>query len=338
MSIPSQQIAEVRAFNRDYTRRIGVLSQGLLDSPYSLTEVRVMYEIAHRPGTTAAELAADLGLDRGYLSRILKRFESGQLLARAPAEEDARRRHLRLTPVGRRTFAPLERRSQEQVRTLLSGLDDSRRRGLLQAMSVIRGALAGAPAAEPVHTDGSPGADDSAQPQAVLRSHRPGELGWVVERHGALYAGEYGWDETFEGLVAGIVAGFVEKRDPARERCWIAERAGERLGCVFLVKDDNRTARLRLLLVEPQARGLGLGRRLVGECLAFARNAGYDRVILWTHANLEAARHLYEEAGFARVRSEPRHSFGHDVVSETWELALGGSLSATQRRQRAPGR
>jgi DNA-binding MarR family transcriptional regulator/ribosomal protein S18 acetylase RimI-like enzyme len=315
VSIPLQQIEEVRAFNRDYTRRIGVLSQGLLDSPYSLTQVRVMYEIAHRPGVTAAALARELGLDRGYLSRILKGFATERLLARAASSADARRQHLRLTSAGRRAFAPLEQRARRQVRALLAGLDASRRQGLLQAMDAIRGAF-----------------DPPLPEELRLRMHRPGDMGWVVERHGALYFEEYGWNQEFEALVAGITAEFLRKLDPARERCWIAEYRGARVGSVFLVAQDATTAKLRLLLVEPAARGLGLGGRLISECIAFARSAGYERIVLWTHANLTAARKLYRRALFERTAHELRRSFGHELVSETWELKLRApELSATRR-------
>jgi DNA-binding MarR family transcriptional regulator/GNAT superfamily N-acetyltransferase len=317
-----EQIEQVRAFNRDYTRRLGLLSRGLLDSPWSLTQVRVLYEIAHRPDVTAAELADALALDRGYLSRILRGFAAKRLLARSASSADARRQHLRLTPLGQRVLAPLERRAQQQVRTLLAPLDSARRETLLAAMSSIRLAF------DPQTTAS----------ELVLRGHRPGDMGWVVERHGALYAAEYGWNEAFEALVAGITAEFISTLDPARERCWIAEAHGRRLGCVFLVAGEGGAARLRLLLVEPEARGLGLGRRLVRECVGFARAAGYRRLVLWTHANLAAARHLYQEAGFELTSSEPRHSFGKDVVSETWELGLRGSRSATRRRRDAPER
>jgi DNA-binding MarR family transcriptional regulator/ribosomal protein S18 acetylase RimI-like enzyme len=313
MAVSSAQIAQVRAFNRDYTRRIGVLSQGLLGSPYSLTQVRVMYEIAHRPGVLAAQLADELGLDRGYLSRTLKGFAAKGLLARAASAADARRQHLRLTPAGRRVFAPLELRSQQQVRSMLARLEGSRRQSLLEAMSVIREAFNAA----------------DAPAKVSLRTHRPGDMGWVVERHGALYFREYGWNEEFEALVAGITAEFIRKLDPARERCWIAESAaGRRLGCIFLVAGESGTAKLRLLLVEPEARGLGLGRTLVSECVRFARAAGYERIVLWTQENLAAARHLYEEAGFTRTAREPHHSFGHDLVGETWQLELRQTVAA----------
>ena len=304
MQVSREQVEQVRAFNRDYTRRIGVLSQGLHGSPWSLTQVRVMYEIAHRPAITAWELAADLGLDRGYLSRILKQFEARRLLGRAASEGDARRLHLRLTAAGVRVLAPLERRAQQDVRALLNAVDPPRRTALLQAMSTIREAFA--PAADAV----------------VLRAHRPGDMGWVVERHGTLYFEEYGWNTEFEALVAGITAEFIRKFDPARERCWIAESRGRRVGCIFLVAGDAATARLRLLLVEPDARGLGLGGRLVSECIKFARTAGYERVVLWTQANLTAARRLYEQAGFRCSGREPHRGFGQTLTAETWELEL----------------
>src|SRR5881275_553314 len=320
MTVSNAQISEVRAFNRDYTRRIGVLSRGLLESPYSLTEVRVMYEIAHRPGITAAELGAELGLDRGYLSRILRRFHTQRLLARTTPAQDARRRQLRLTPLGRRVFAPLERRSQQQVRSMLSPLDHSRRSAVLEAMSTLRTVFAPA----------------DRRAKVTLRTHRPGDIGWVVERHGALYFEEYGWNEEFEALVASISAEFIRKLDPARERCWIAEVDGRRAGCIFLVAGEAGAAKLRLLLVEPWARGLGLGRRLVTECVRFARAAGYKRVALWTQQNLTAARHLYEQAGFKRAAREPHRSFGKDLVAETWELELTRAAAAERKSAARP--
>jgi DNA-binding MarR family transcriptional regulator/ribosomal protein S18 acetylase RimI-like enzyme len=319
MAVSAAQIAEVRAFNRDYTRRIGVLARGLLDSPYSLTQVRVMYEIAHRPGVIAAQLADELGLDRGYLSRILKGFAAKGVLARTDSAADARRQHLRLAPAGRRVFAPLERRSEQQVRAMLAELEQPERRALLGAMSTIRRAFGAAPAQGPVS----------------LRRHRPGDMGWVVERHGVLYFREYGWNEEFEALVAGITAEFIRKLDPARERCWIAENAaGRRLGCIFLVAGEGGSAKLRLLLVEPEARGLGLGRTLVGECVRFARAAGYERIVLWTQENLTAARHLYEQAGFTRTAREPHRSFGHDLIGETWQLELRHAVAARGQASR----
>jgi DNA-binding MarR family transcriptional regulator/GNAT superfamily N-acetyltransferase len=301
-------IETVRRFNRDYTRRIGVLRPGLLDSPYSLTEVRVMYEIAHRDGIGAAELSGALDLDRGYLSRILKRFAASGLLSRKATPGDARRQRLGLTAKGRRVFAPLEQRSRQQVEAMLGPLDRSGRERFLSALDAIEHTLSVRPA--------EPG-------PVTLRQHRPGDIGWVVQRHGELYFREYGYDERFEALVAGIVAGFVQRHDPRRERCWIAEREGERLGSIFLVAKSRTVAKLRLLLVEPGARGLGLGRRLVEECVRFAREAGYRRIVLWTQGELGAARHLYAAAGF-RKTSESRHDdFGkHGLMAETWELKL----------------
>jgi DNA-binding MarR family transcriptional regulator/GNAT superfamily N-acetyltransferase len=306
-SISAAQIDRVRAFNRDYTRRIGVLSEGLLDSAYSLTEARVMYEIAHRHDVTAGELAEELNLDRGYLSRILKGFETRKLVARTPAPEDGRRQHLRLTPAGTRAFVSLETSSREQVRGMLAALDDERRRALLEAMDTIQNAL---------------GEKSQPDQQLTLRGHRPGDMGWVVQRHGEIYHQEYGWNEEFEALVAEITAEFVRKLDVTRERCWIAEHDGRRVGCIFLVGKDATTAKLRLLLVEPDARGLGVGRTLVAECVRFAREAGYQKILLWTQENLTAARRIYKNEGFVKTAQEPHHSFGHDLVGETWELEL----------------
>jgi DNA-binding MarR family transcriptional regulator/GNAT superfamily N-acetyltransferase len=305
MAVAAKQISAVRAFNRDYTRRIGVLAPGMLDSPYTLTQARVLYEIEHRPGVTASALAAELQLDAGYLSRIVRGFEARGLLRRARAAGDARNQNLRLTAAGRRAYRPLERGSQAQVRDMLARLGEPQRSHVVSAMVSIHEAFT-PPPPRPVR----------------LRQPLPGDLGWVVERHGVLYAREFGWGEGFEGLVAGIVADFARADDPAGERCWIATRAGQRLGCVFVARRDDTTARLRLLLVESQARGLGLGRRLVAECVSFARSAGYRRMELWTHRNLAAARHLYAQAGFRLTQAEARHSFGQDVVSETWELDL----------------
>jgi DNA-binding MarR family transcriptional regulator/predicted N-acetyltransferase YhbS len=322
VTLPSAAIDQVRAFNRDYTRRLGLLAQGWLDSPYSLTQVRVLYEIAHQPGIQAAELAAALGLDRGYLSRLLKGFESRRLLQRSASAHDARRRHLRLTAAGLRAFAPLERRSQEEVRQLLASIDVAARRGVLSALHTLREACAAHAA-----TGASP---------ITLREHRCGDLGWVIERHGALYFEEFGWNEQFEALVARIVADFIGSFDPVHERCWIAEQDGRRVGCIFLVAESATTAKLRLLLVEPAARGSGLGRQLIEECIRFARTAGYARIVLWTQASLSAARHLYQRAGFVLLAQEPHVSFGHSLLGETWELRLTAAFpGATPRARRA---
>lgn len=302
-----RRVDAVRRFNRFYTRQIGVLSRGYLNSPFSLAQVRVLYELAHREKLTASDLADDLGLDKGYLSRLLQGFQTRGLVAKRTAEGDGRQRVLSLTAQGRRVVAPLETRARQQIGAILKRLGPDEQRRLVEAMSAIEGLLAVRP-----------------EPRApyVLRPHGPGDMGWVVHRHGALYAQEYGWDEQFEALVAGIVATFIERFDPQHERCWIAERDGEILGCVFLVKKSKTVAKLRLLLVEPKARGLGLGTRLVDECLRFARQAGYRTMTLWTNSVLHAARRIYERAGFRLVREESHHSFGHDLVSETWELDL----------------
>ncbi|QEX14776.1 GNAT family N-acetyltransferase [Hypericibacter terrae] len=317
MALPAdldRRVEAVRRFNRFYTRKIGVLGAGLLDSPYSLTQARVLYELAHRERPTASDLVRDLGLDPGYLSRILRGFENEGLLARVASADDARQRRLTLTALGRRTFAGLERTTRQQIAALLEPLPEPQQTRLERAMDQIEGVLGGD---SPADADGAP-----AEPGYILRPHRPGDMGWVVHRHAALYAAEYGWDESFEALVAEIAAGFIRNFQPARERCWIAERDGRILGSIFLVRESEDVAKLRLLLVEPSARGLGLGQRLIDECLAFARRSGYRRVRLWTNANLAAARHLYRKAGFRLIESEPHRSFGHDLVSETWELTL----------------
>jgi DNA-binding MarR family transcriptional regulator len=299
-------VATVRDFNRFYTRVIGVLAGGLLHTPYSLTEARVIFELAQRTRTEVTGLRRDLGLDPGYLSRMLGRFESDGLVRREVSTTDARRQVVGLTDRGREVFAELDRRSVDDVTTLMAHLDGAERARLLAAMGTIRSLL-------------SP---KQAPAQVTLRDPGPGDLGWVVARHGALYAQEYGWDATFEALVARILADFVEHRDPARERGWIAERGGEPVGCVFCVRADETTAKLRLLLVEPSARGLGVGGRLVDECLAFAKAAGYRRITLWTNDVLTAARRIYELAGFALVHREPHHSYGHDLTGETWKRDL----------------
>ena len=301
----ARDIETARRFNRFYTQRIGVLDEGLLESPFSLTEVRVMYELAHHRGIGAAELARTLGLDKGYLSRILKRFRAKGWLARTAAEDDARRHVLALTAAGRRAFAPLDKRAQKQMRTILAPLAAPQRQRVLDAMRTIEHDLS---------------ANDRGPVR--LRAHRPGDIGWVVQRHGELYSREYGWNEEFEALVADIAAKFIRDLDPSRERCWIAERHGIRLGCIFLVAEDKQTAKLRMLLVEPEARGLGLGHRLIDECIAFARASGYRRVVLWTQDNLDAARHLYARFGFRKTAQEAHRSFGKDLVAETWMLRL----------------
>jgi DNA-binding MarR family transcriptional regulator/GNAT superfamily N-acetyltransferase len=312
----------VRRFNRFYTRRIGALREGLLASPYSLTQVRVLYELAHRRDPTASEIGADLGLDPGYLSRILRKLASRGLVKATASTQDARRRRLALTEKGRREFAPLDARSTGQALEMLSSLAPPDRVRLLGAMATIESLLGDARGEAP-----------EPAPFA-LRGHRPGDMGWVVHRHGALYAEEYGWDERFEALVARIVAEFIERFDPVRERCWIAERGGEIVGSVFLVRQSATTAKLRLFLVEPSARGLGIGKHLVAECVEFARLAGYRKITLWTQKNLEAARHIYRKAGFRVTAARPTRSFGHDLVSETWERRLSGGASLSGRHRR----
>jgi DNA-binding MarR family transcriptional regulator/N-acetylglutamate synthase-like GNAT family acetyltransferase len=302
-----QRIAAVRHFNRFYTQQIGVLQEGYLESPFSLAEVRVLYELAEREQPTASELARDLGLDGGYLSRILRGFAKRGLIDRKPSEVDGRRSLLSLTEQGKAVFAPLHARSHDQIGAMLGRLPVEEQNRLVEAMGTIEGLL---------------GARPEPRVPYLLRPHRPGDMGWVVHRHGVLYAQEYGWDEQFEALVAGIVAKFLEHFDPKLERCWIAERDGEIVGSVFLVKQSETVAKLRLLLVEPKARGLGIGTRLVDECILFARSVGYRKIVLWTNSVLVAARKIYARAGFRLVEEEPHHSFGHDLVGETWELEL----------------
>jgi len=308
-----QRVAAVRRFNRFYTRQIGVLNEGLLKSPFSLAEVRVLYELAHRERPTATELARELGLDAGYLSRILRGFEQRGFIERQPSEVDGRQSRLLLTTEGRSAFTALDARSSEEIALMLRALAAGEQRRLVEAMRTIETSLG-------ARRDRS--AHDERSASYVIRPHQPGDMGWVVHRHGVLYAQEYGWDERFEALVAGIVAEFIQNFDPKRERCWIAERDGEIVGSVFLVKKSDAVAKLRLLLVEPSARGLGIGRRLVGECLRFARQAGYRTVTLWTNSVLHAARRIYQEAGFRLVSEERHHSYGHDLVGQTWELEL----------------
>ena len=307
---PDPAVLAVRRFNRFYTRYVGALDEGHLASPFSLAEVRVLYELAHRDAPTATEVGRDLGLDAGYLSRLLARFEQRGLLARDPSPDDARRSHLRLTEAGRATFAGLEARTHDDVASRLAPLAAHDRHRLLAAMRMIETLLVRGAAGEP--------------PAVDIRAPRPGDMGWVVARHGAVYHQEYGWDATFEALVLHIVDAFVHDHDPLRERAWIAERDGENVGCIFLVRHPERdgVAKLRLLLVEPSARGLGVGAGLVDACVAFARAAGYHTVTLWTQSTLVAARRIYQGAGFRLVHEAPHHSFGADLVEQTWELAL----------------
>jgi DNA-binding MarR family transcriptional regulator/predicted GNAT family acetyltransferase len=304
----AQRVAAVRRFNRFYTRTIGVLQEGLLQSSFSLAEARVLYELAQCPGTTATGLGRELGIDPGYLSRILQRFERDGLLSRVPSEADRRQSALSLTDAGRAAFAPLDASSRDEIGALLGALPAPAQAALVAAMGRIEGLL-GAPAS-------------ATSVPWLLRGHHAGDIGWVVSRHGALYAEEYGFDQRFEALVAKVAGEFLAGHDPARERCWIAERSGVNIGSVFLVRESDEIARLRLLIVEPAARGLGIGRRLVAECLGFARTAGYRRVTLWTNDVLTAARAIYQQAGFRVVASAPHRDFGPPMVGEDWDLEL----------------
>ncbi len=310
------RVATVRGFNRFYTRQIGVLRKTFLDSPYSLGEARVLYEIARGNGsTTATDIGRALHLDAGYLSRVLRNFEKRGLVRRTASASDARQSHLTLTPRGRKDFAPLEQRSQLDIGAMLGRLSSPDQLRLIGAMSTIETLLGG-------NAEGVAPQTPVAERRYVLRAPRPGDFGWVVKRHAELYAQEYGWTEPFEGVCAQIVADFANKSDPQRERCWIAEMNGENVGCVFLAAESGTVARIRLLLVDPKARGLGLGARLVQESIALARDAGYARITLWTHSVLTAARHIYQQAGFTLTSSEERVSFGKAVVSEYWDLQL----------------
>ena len=304
----NSRVQAIRSFNRFYTKQIGVLREGLLKSAFSLTEVRVLYEIAHREKATASELCKELDVDPGYLSRILTNFEKRGLIGKSPSEADGRQSLLSLTQQGQKTLAPLEARSNEEVAAMLGRLSEDEQKRLADAMHCIKRLLAPA--------------SDAPQPPYLLRPHQPGDMGWVVHRHGVLYSQEYGYDERFEALIAEIVADFIQHFDPKRERCWIAEKDREIVGSVFLVKKSKTVAKLRLLLVEPAGRGLGIGKRLVAECIRFARQVGYKKMTLWTQSDLPAARRIYEQAGFRLIRKKPHHSWGRDLISETWDLRL----------------
>jgi DNA-binding MarR family transcriptional regulator len=312
----SERVEAVRRFNRFYTKRIGVLHEGLVGSPFSLAEARVLYELASSGQTTATHLGRELGVDGGYLSRILRRFDRAGLIDRKRSESDGRQRPLRLTGPGREAFAALDSRSRGENGAMLGALPRADQRRLIAAMRTVEDLL---------------GATPKQRAPYLIRPHQPGDLGWIVHRHGLLYAEEYGWDETFEALVARIAADFLDNLDPKAERCWIAEKDGEIAGCVLLVRRSKRVAKLRLLLVEPKARGLGIGARLVEECLRFARRAGYRKVTLWTNSVLTAARHLYENAGFTLVDEAPHHSFGQDLIGQTWTRDLHGPGRAPPR-------
>ena len=303
----AQRIELIRRFNRFYTKQIGVLHEGLLNSPFSLTEARVLYELAQHESTTATQLGNELELDAGYLSRLLSSFEKRGLITKQPSATDGRQLLIGLTEDGQAAFAIINTRSQQEIGALLHTLALADQARLVTAMATITQLLAAPP---------------EKRVPYLLRPHQPGDMGWVVQRHGLLYAQEYGWDERFEALVAEIVAHFINHFDPKRERCWIAEREGTSVGSVFLVQQSDEIAKLRLLLVEPSARGLGIGRRLVDECIRFARQVGYRQLILWTNSILVPARRIYEQAGFVLIEAEPHHSFGHDLVGETWVLTL----------------
>jgi DNA-binding MarR family transcriptional regulator/GNAT superfamily N-acetyltransferase len=301
----ASRIAAVRAFNRFYTRQIGLLQDGIHHFPFSLAEARVLYELGHGAATASA-ISKALDLDPGYLSRIITKFAQDDLVTKAASADDRRQYQLQLTNEGRQTFGRLDRGSDELIGAMLADLSGSEQDRLIAAMQSIEGLLS-------VRAD---------KPSYLLRPHRAGDMGWVVERHAVIYGEEYHWDFSFEGLVAEIVAAFIRNFDPSRECCWIAEVDGEPVGSVFLVKETDDQARLRLLLVESKARGLGIGRRLVDECVRFARQKGYRTITLWTHSILTAARHLYEDAGFQLIGSEHYKKFGQQLVGETWELAL----------------
>ena len=309
--VAASDVVAVREFNRFYTSVLGLLREGLLDTPYSLTEARIIFELARQEEVEVAAMRRWLDLDAGYLSRILARFEADGLVRKSRAAGDARRQVIGLTQAGRAVFGRLDALSSEQIRGLLAPIPAGRRSRLTAAMAGISEVLAGGPAAGTV----------------VLRPPAPGDLGWVVQRNGALYAAEYGWDETYEALVARIVADYAARAGRAGEAAWIAEADGERAGCVFCMRKSEQTAQLRLLLVEPAARGMGVGGRLVAECLAFARRAGYRKIVLWTNDVLHAARRIYQRAGFELAGSAPHHSFGHDLVGQDWRLALDGPVA-----------
>lgn len=301
------QVDAIRAFNRFYTRQLGLLEEKLLASPFSLTEVRVLYELAHRERLTAADLVRDLGIDPGYLSRIVRKFKTQGLVTTRPSPSDRRQSILCLAQAGERAFAPLNQASHDEVLAMIGALHPTDRDRLVKSMEAIKRILAG---------------EDEKPVPYVLRPPAPGDLGWITHRQGLLYWQEYGWDETFEALVAEIAGAFFKNFDPKRERCWIAERNGEIVGSVFLADGGEETAKLRLLYVEPAARGRGIGNRLVDECIGFARGRGYRELTLWTNSVLTSARKIYEAHGFRLTNEQPHHSFGKDLVGQTWALDL----------------
>ena len=300
-------IDAVRRFNRFYTRRIGVLKPGMVGSPYTLPEARVLYELGQVPQATATVIGRTLGMDLGYLSRLVQALKRRGLLQAKRSPHDARHSFLTLTEKGRKAYTLINSRTRDEMAQMLAPLKSGERSKLVSAMRTVESLLG---------AEAKPG-------EIVLREHRPGDMGWVVERHAVLYFEQDGWGARFEALIAGICKDFLENFDPKRERCWIAERDGERVGCVFLVKQNSTTAKLRLLIVEPAARGTGLGRRLVEECIAFSREKGYRKLVLWTHAHLLAARGIYRKTGFRKLdKTETHDTFGPPAVSEFWELKL----------------
>lgn len=303
-AVSPADVKAVRAFNRFYTQRIGVLKR-YLDTDFTLTEVRVLYEIAHRPGISASDLVRELALDAGYLSRILRRFETRGWLAREPAPHDGRQSMLQLTESGYAAFAPLQQKSRDETAALLAAVPAPDRGRLIGALGTVHRLL-----------------EPSAERQVVLRDPGPGDLGWVVQMHGELYAREYGFNQEFEALVAQIASKYLREFDPDWEKGWIAELDGRRVGSVFVVRKSRTVAQLRLLILRPEARGLGLGGRLADECIAFARSKGYRKMMLWTQSNLLAARAIYRSRGFTLARSEPNPAYGQDLVAEIWERKL----------------
>jgi DNA-binding MarR family transcriptional regulator/GNAT superfamily N-acetyltransferase len=308
-SLINDRIHAVRQFNRFITRHIGALKEGLLDSPYSLIESRILFEIANCNPLTSTDLSRNLGLDAGYLSRVLTRLEEQGLINKEPSNTDRRQRILSLTSGGKQAFSILNKSSYDEIGALLRTLSEVEQQQLIHAMETIQGLLE------------QKKKERNLEPY-FLRQHQPGDMGMIVHKHGALYWKEYGWDEHFEALVAQITADFIDNFNPKRERCWIAEMDGEVVGSIFAVEESEEVAKLRLLLVDPKARGLGLGSRLVDECIKFSRHTGYKKLVLWTNSVLVEARHIYKKKGFELVAAENHHSYGQDLVGETWELLL----------------
>ena len=307
--VDTADIDSVRAFNRFYTRHAGLLEQGLLGSEYTLTEARVLYELAHRESCMATEITHDLGIDPGYLSRIFKKLQRAQLIERRRCADDRRQSRIVLTPRGRAAFEPLDRAARADVDAMLKPMSSPQRRELISAMNTVHRVL-------------HPGGPSQSDPACTLRPLQVGDIGWIIHRQALLYAEEYGWDVTYEALVAEILSGFVKSFNPAAEQAWIAQAGGAIVGSVFLMRASPTVAKLRLLYVEPHTRGLGIGRRLVAVCIDAARDTGYRKLTLWTNSVLIAARRIYEATGFQLVKEEPHHSFGKDLIGQTWELLL----------------